>query len=501
MSARATAAALALLWLAAAVGLASTALRPVDTPDWREADIASVARNFQRESMNPLRPRIDWRGDTDGVVEMEPPLLPYAMALLAPAFGEDARVGRLLALAASLAAFAVFLALARDRLSPLGALAAGLAYALNPLQVQVATELRPEPFMLLGSVAAVRWGERWLRLGSARDRRRALAATAFAIFAKLPALYLGLLFAALALRSRGARALRDPLLWRFAGLALLPAALWYGYARTLWHANGLSLGLSNQDHLLGLGGLSLRPFLGLLATERDFVFMPAGVALVALGALAGAWRRWRELEGWWLCALAAYYVASAGTTGAEWARYYHVASVPLAALLLGGAADALLRPPALQGVMRKLAQGAGALLLLAALWSAGEESAELARPRLPGNSGPHPLQRCAALFAQTIPPDSPVLVSGGRCRDASGRRVSHNRPYLFYWMDRKGYQPCAEGQTVERVGEYAARGAEFFAAERRDMREPPGFLDALKVRYPLAAACDSALLFDLRAHD
>jgi hypothetical protein len=501
MSPRALAAALLLLWLAAAAGLAATALRPVDTPDWREADLASIARNFSRESMNPLRPRIDWRGDGEGVVEMEPPLLPYAMALLSPVFGEDVRVGRVLALAASLAAFASFLLLARERLAAPGALAAGLAYALNPLHAQVATELRPEPFMLLGSIEAVRRFERWLREGRARDRNVALAAAALAIFAKLPALYLGLLFAALALRSRGARAVCDPALWRFAALALLPALLWYAYARSVWDATGNSLGLSSQDHVLGFGGVSLRPFFGLIATERDWVWMPAGLALAALGALAGAWRRWRELELWWLGALAAYYVATAGTTGAEWARYYHVASLPLAALMLGGAVDALLRPSTLRGVARTLSRTVAALLLLATLWAAGEETAELAWPRLPGNSGPHPLQRCAALFAAKVPPESRVMVAGGRCRDAAGRRVAHNRPYLFYWMDRKGWQPCAEEQSIESVAEHAARGAAFFAAERRDLKQPPGFLDALRARYPLAAECDSALLWDLRPHD
>jgi hypothetical protein len=168
--------------------------------------------------------------------------------------------------------------------------------------------------------------------------------------------------------------------------------------------------------------------------------------------------------------------------------------------MIGGAADALLRP-ASSGVARRLAQAACAVLLVATLWAAGEETAELAWPRLPGNSGPHPLQRCAMRFAQEVPPESRVMVAGGRCRDAAGRRVAHNRPYLFYWMDRKGFQPCAEEQSLDAVAAYAARGAAFFAAERRDLRAPPGFLEALRARYPLAAECESALLFDLRTHE
>jgi hypothetical protein len=43
--------------------------RPVDgrvRESWRECDYAAVARNFYREGMNILYPRIDWRGDGPG---------------------------------------------------------------------------------------------------------------------------------------------------------------------------------------------------------------------------------------------------------------------------------------------------------------------------------------------------------------------------------------------------------------------------------------------------
>jgi hypothetical protein len=487
MSHRALLRAQALLFAAYALLLAATAWRPVDTPDWREADIAAVARNFSRESMNPLRPRIDWRGDGDGVVEMEPPLLPYAMALLSPVAGEDVRVGRLLSLAAWLTGFAFFLALARARLAPLGAGIAGLAFALNPLGLQVATELRPEPVMLAAGIAAVYYAERWLRAGAAGDRARAGVATALAIFAKLPALWLGLLLAALALRHRGLRALRQVELWAFAALVLLPAALWYGYARTLWRATGNSLGLSNQDHLFGLDLLATAsPFLGVLDTEQGLVFMPSGVLLVLAGALAGAWRRWLTLELWWLASLALYYGATAATTGEAWAAYYHVTSLPLAALLIGGSVETLL------GASR-VPRIAGALLLAATLVHAGSASASLALRRLPGRAEPDPLQLCAEAFARQVPSDARLLVAGGRCRDRGGRRVAHNRPYLFYWMDRKGSQPCAEALSAEPLARY-----DFFAAERRDLRMQDGFEAALRARYPLAAECDAAVLFDLR---
>ncbi len=482
----------------AALGLA-TALRGIDAPDWREADIAAIARNFSRESMNPLTPRIDWRGDGPGITEMEPPLLPYAMALLEPCFGEDPRVGRLLSLAASLCAFTVFLGLARERLHPLGAAVAGAFYALCPLQVSVATELRPEPWMLLGYLASIRYSLRWLRLGARRDRARALVGTAFAIFAKLPALHVGLLLSALALRQRGARALRDRELWTFAGLALFPAALWYAHARRLWLRTGNSMGLSNQDHFLGLDMLTQPgPVAGVLRTEIGQVFTAAGALAILLAASLGAWRRWRDLELWWLAALAIYWVATAPTTGEEWAAYYHVVAVPLAALLLGSSAETFVAAPARAG-RGAFARGAGSLLLVAAFGQSLLGTSAIVSRRIPAGAASDPLKLCALRFAESVPPGQRILVSAGRCRDASRRRIAHNRPYLFYWMDRQGFQLCQEQQSLESVQRVAKRGAAFFAAERRHLREPHGFEALLRSRYPVRSECEAALLFDLRS--
>src|SRR5262245_15072674 len=44
---------------------------------WRQSDYFQVARNFEREGMNILYPRIDWRWATPGYTEMELPLLPW----------------------------------------------------------------------------------------------------------------------------------------------------------------------------------------------------------------------------------------------------------------------------------------------------------------------------------------------------------------------------------------------------------------------------------------
>ena len=48
---------------------------------WRECDTQAIARNFLLDDFDLLRPRIDWRGDTDGAVECEFPLYQALIAL------------------------------------------------------------------------------------------------------------------------------------------------------------------------------------------------------------------------------------------------------------------------------------------------------------------------------------------------------------------------------------------------------------------------------------
>jgi hypothetical protein len=484
------------------VVFAAPAGGPIDDPiDWREDDLSAIARSFHREGIDPLYPRIDWRGDGPGYVEMEPPLLSAGMAALYPVFGEEPRVGRWISWAASVAALAAFLALARDRLSPLGAGVAGLVYAVHPLAVRVAPEIRPDTLMLFGYVAGVLFFTRWLRSGSPRDQWLALAATAFAGFAKLPALHVGLLFAVLALRQRGPSAVRDPRLWRFAGAALLPAAAWHLHAYGLWREYGNSLGLSNQDHFAGVDLLTHpKPLLDVLLIEQAWVLPVSGALAVAVALALGRFRRWLEFELWWLAAVALYLALAAPLTGQEWAYYYHVVAVPPVALLLGGAAETFARALRAPGRSRQRRLGAvGACLLAAALLQTALRTHEVLRERgALGEVPPHPLLVCAREFAQIVAPDSKILVTGGRCRDWAGRSKSHHRPYFFYWLDSRGWQPCREEHSIELVTATAARGAQWFVAERRDLHHVPGYEEALRARFPVAHECQAAILFDLR---
>jgi len=73
--------------------------RPLDhriRAPWRQADYTQIARNFAREDPNLLHPRIDWRRDGPGLVEMEFPLVPWTAGMLDRLFGYREQYLRLL---------------------------------------------------------------------------------------------------------------------------------------------------------------------------------------------------------------------------------------------------------------------------------------------------------------------------------------------------------------------------------------------------------------------
>ena len=82
----------------------------IDQQAWRQTDTAAIARNFLDEGYDLLRPRVDWRGISSGVVETNFPLYPYLVACLyGVAGGASEWLGRLLsALFSSLAAVPVY---------------------------------------------------------------------------------------------------------------------------------------------------------------------------------------------------------------------------------------------------------------------------------------------------------------------------------------------------------------------------------------------------------
>jgi len=530
--------------------------RPADRPDWREADISAVARNYVHEGMNPIYPRVDWRGSTPGFAEMEFPILPWGMASLYQIFGQHEGLGRVLSYLFGLASLGVITLIARQWLGVAGTLAAVSFFALSPLPIRLSSALQSDGLMLLGVLVGVYAFTRWVDSGSRTSCVAASAGTAIAILAKATAAHIGLFYLLFLWDSRRLAWLKDRRVWFFGFVCLAPAALWYWHAHNFYRTYGLSLGVSNESHWAGLSLFGDPKILfGIWGIEVLSVFTVSGLVFSLVALMYRRDSKPVRYALYWLAATWIYYLLIGRTASKSWAVYYHVVSVPPAALLIGAGVDvalehlrngtskllyaliflAVVLVPVvfLSGVVDVLPIGATAdyklLYALFGLWGIALtvsvrqpsmkvrpdalEHGAIIRPAFCVSLGlaltlpamgpylrsrePFPLYACAVQFKTNMSEPGPILVSGGDCRDSSGKSIAFNSSYMFYWLDRKGWNICTEEQSVVNVTKFASAGARYFVAEKRYVEQAGDFEQRLRQTYPVRSECSDALLLEL----
>ncbi|MDA1013048.1 MAG: glycosyltransferase family 39 protein, partial [Planctomycetota bacterium] len=407
--------------------------RPVDgtmREAWREPDVAGIARNYFEEDMNFFTPRIDWREDGPGYVESEFPLFAWSGAVLYHAFGYHEELLRVMSYVLSLGALCYFYRLAAAVLPPWGVVIAMLVYAVNPLSVRLASSIQAEPLMFFAYIGAVHHFLQWCRDQSRFQFWAAMLMTTLAILAKAPAAHLGLLFAPLCLQSFGWSTFRRKDVLVFAGVVLAIPVAWYAYAHGIWLEYGNSLGISNESY----GRITSLSFIdalsgtvrGIVTTEIDLIWMPTGLCLAACAIPLAITNPHRRVLLYWCLALGAFYLVTGRTTGEGWAAYYHIVSLPAAAMLIGaGVCDiwswcsdagrrlsnvSMWRTPSL--AIERLSV---ALLLTATLFTASRTTAADMRPH-----GFVPLHECAQRFAIHVADDGLIVASGAEQVDFFG---------------------------------------------------------------------------------
>ena len=531
--------------------------QPIDQPSWREADVAGIARNFDREEMNLFYPRIDWRGDGPGYAEMELPLYPWTIAVLYKVFGNHEVIGRVVSYVLSLLTLGVFFRFAVYLLPPVGAIAASTFFVFNPLVINISTSLQPDGLMFLCYILAPFAFVRWLQHGSQKDYCIAMISTAVAILAKATAALLGVAFLLLLLSEKGPKALLQARMWFFGVVALMPALLWHVHARNLWLTYGNSLGVSNRSHGAGWALFTDPSFVeGILRAEVFYVATPMGLVLMGLGIFLRRAKVGVRFSLYWLVALWIYYLVAARTTGDEWAIYYHLVSVPPIAFLFGKGVEALrglTSRPSITAILLSLplllvelvvpgslkfhVLSIGCWLAIVGItmmregfwrrWQAGLNGGPLfgsATPLLSTvvcyagvffvcstlvheveatyqnqTADRHiKLYQSAQAFKSSAVEPGLIGASGGPCRDRLGSPQAHNASYMFYWMDRKGFNVCLEEQSASSLAELSRRGARYYIFEKPYVLQPKAGLETeLRNAFPVIQETDVAILFDL----
>jgi len=466
--------------------------QPVIYKEWHEFDTASIARNFVREGMDILHPRIDWRGDGPGFAEMEFPIHPWLTAVFYKVAGIREVIGRILMFSFSASTLVVFFLLARYLLPPWGALFASTFFTLSPLHVRLSTALQPEGLMSLFYLLAVYNFLRWIDEDSRYRYWSALAATALAILVKAPAAHIGILFAFLVLQKKGWGALKSRSVWAFAVLSTLPAILWYLHAHKLWLIYGNSLGVSNESHWVGIDFFTNSYFIrGLLKIELKSVWTPFGIVIGLLGMIYGIGNRKQTTQhlAFWILSIYTYYFFTSRTTADNWAAHYHIVSVPPVAMFFGLGVNASIS---------KYSDRKSFIFLFAALvcftfiYQArgiiGHYKAAFTESKM---------FRCAEQIKPLIPSDVLILASGGIGFDETGYPVAFNDPDMFYWLDRKGFNISEEEQSIPAIEKIAERGARYFIAKRDSLEKKPELESELRKRYSVVHECSEILLIKL----
>jgi len=524
---------------------------------WRECDIAAIARNYYREDMNLFKPRIDWRGDGPGLTEMEFPIYPWLIAVSYKIFGLNEVTGRLISFIFSLLTMAIFFKLSRLLLPDLGAVSASVFFLFSPLAIRISDSLQPEGLMFLSYLLAVYSFVQWLETNRRSYYFLALLATALAVLSKATSAHIGFLFALLVLDKWGLFSLRRVSVWTFAVCSLLPAAVWYIYAHDLWLTYGNSLGVSNEYHWVGWDVLTNLSFLrGLARAEIFHVWMPTGLVVAGFGLILRKSEKGVKYSIYWLCAIFVFYLITARTSGDSWAIYYHIVSVPPAAILFGAGIDAVGDLSSSRHLLAVLVIVSAILtsciiglliilnyqpdrMFMLGLWMGlsilfslvfivitkinvrqfYEQKSTMFNIlllyfflfcitgtfifkafRIAAYAHPNKsegLYECAKTFATHIPENELIVASGGSCVDDTGYPVAYNASYMFYWMDRKGFSICHEEQSLEKLRSFIQRGAHYFVAEKSALLMKPGFEYEVRKAFPLAKGCSKALLFDL----
>lgn len=286
-----------------------------------------------------------------GVAVDKPPFLPYALAgafrlagvrpgLGEPDFERLELAGRLLGVAASVAALAALALIARQVYGWPAALAAVALAAASPLAVRLSPTLFTDPWLVLWLLVAA-----WAALRGYGWRTGLAAGLAYA--AKQQAVlflpWLAALFLLVGLRqddpSGGRRRSLWGLLWGF----LLPVALvtWWDSLRWQWRPSFWDRSLTTYGGVAPIAPADLPRQAAAWAELLGFLFGSPPFALLLLATLPlTAWAAWRErrtqrgrFDLLLLAQVAAYLALHLGTTLAPWDRYA-LPLAPLVALLL-----------------------------------------------------------------------------------------------------------------------------------------------------------------------
>ena len=453
------AAATILLWCGLELALRRQTSITDDWMGWRQADTQAIARNLAFEEFNPLKPRIDWRGDGPGYVETEFQLYPTLIALAMKATGESLWPGQLISLVAEALAVAIlFAGLARRFGSP-PAYAALLATLSGQGVVVSGTSIQPDPLAFLAFAIGFFAFVAWLESPTRGRLITWVAATAIAGLIKPTTLELGIVQGVLVLLAHRP-ALRRPSLWIGWAVVLMVVTAFLVYARSLYIEYGNTFGVLS-------GGDSKLPTIAALVQPRTWIDLARFMVIWGVGvpgvlaALYLALRRRIGAEevalasGAFVLSLLALRYASG-----QYGTHYHLPHIVLGAWLVARAVSEIRRPDLARAAVVATAVMSVFLYARAVRYV----------HRLP----PEPETVVGRLLGAAATPGTLVAVRARAPRFDTDWNTANNfeDPRVFYLSRTKGWLIANDEAGSERLAALAGRGARFYAHVNQIAHDP-----------------------------
>ncbi|HRE41592.1 MAG TPA: glycosyltransferase family 39 protein [Ignavibacteria bacterium] len=304
---------------------------------WRQADTASIAKNFYESGNSILYPQIDWRGNTEGFVESEFHIYPYLVSVFYNIFGLNEAIGRIVSIIFSvIATFYLFL-LVKLIINEKSALWSAVIFSILPMNFFFSRAFMPESAMIMFSIAGIYFYLSWINSDKLKFYIFSLICISLAVLIKLPVLYLGIPLIFLSYYKYKFKFLLNYKIWFFAFVVILFVFLWYNHAHNLYKSTGLTFNIWNYGsdkwgtyHLLINPDFYSSVFIKSIV-ERQLTF--AGTLLFIFGLFINRNSKLEFLFDWWLIAIIFFILfVSQGNLAQE---YYQLPIVVPASVFIG----------------------------------------------------------------------------------------------------------------------------------------------------------------------
>lgn len=214
-----------------------------DWHQYRQFDTAAIARNLAEDSLNPFYPKVDWRGNSAGYVEVEFQAFTFMVAALYRVFGVHEWLARVLNLLFYAATAILLYRLTCGIFNRRAALIAAGLYSFLPLSYSVSHNFQPDTFMVLCTLAGIYYFWMWTEEERFKWLAISVLGMAMAVIIKPFCLYAGVPLIYLCWRKFGWRFIAKPVLWIYALAVVLPMTAWYFHAFNLWTLYGNTFGI------------------------------------------------------------------------------------------------------------------------------------------------------------------------------------------------------------------------------------------------------------------